>query len=109
MCEPVVIALPVEAKAECGMEANEDKATARLKLVAAVGAAVAFVFAVNVNVSAAAPLSHGAAAMIEANATLGLVEQVHGTHRSCRRGWVPRWHVVRWHRHVGVSRTAVRC
>jgi len=48
-------------------------------------------------------------AMIEANTALSLVEQVHGTHRSCRRGWVPRWHVVRWHRHVGMSRTAVRC
>jgi hypothetical protein len=71
------------------------------------GAAVAFVFAANV--SAAAPLGHGAPAMIEANATLSLVEEVHGTHRSCRRGWVPRWHVVRWHRHVGVSRVAVRC
>ena len=73
----------------------------------AFGAAVAFVFVANV--SAAAPLGHGAAAMIEANTTLSLVEQVHGTHRSCRRGWVPRWHVVRWHRHVGMSRTAVRC
>jgi hypothetical protein len=107
MSRPDAIAFPAEVKVKCGSEANEDTRTARLNRLAASGAAVAFILAANV--SAAAPLGHGAAAMIEANATLGLVEQVHGTHRSCLRGWVPRWHVVRWHRHVGVSRTAIRC
>jgi hypothetical protein len=34
---------------------------------------------------------------------------VHGTHRACVRGWVPRWAVVRWHRHVGVTNLPIRC
>ena len=71
------------------------------------GAAVALAFVANV--SGAAPLSQGADAVIKAGATLNLVEQAHGTHRSCVRGWVPRWSVVRWHRHVGVTNVAVRC
>jgi hypothetical protein len=69
------------------------------------GAVVAVAFVANV--SCAAPLSHGALA--EASATLNLVEQAHGTHRACVRGWVHRWGVVRWHRHVGVARVPVRC
>jgi len=75
--------------------------------LATFGSAVALAFVANA--CAAAPLSHGATAIIESKMALSLVEQVHGTHRACLRGWVPRWGVVRWHRHVGVSRVAVRC
>jgi hypothetical protein len=71
------------------------------------GVAVALAFAANV--SGAAPLSHGSDAMVKANATLNLVEQVHGTHRACVRGWVHRWGIVRWHRHVGVAHVPIRC
>jgi hypothetical protein len=107
MSEPVVIAFPTGAKAECGSEANKNVGTTRLNHLATLGAAVALVLVTNV--SGAAPLSHGAVAIIDANATLSLVEQVHGAHRSCRRGWVSRWRMTRWHRHVGVSRVPVRC
>jgi hypothetical protein len=107
MSVPVVIAFRTKAKAACGSETNKNGSTIRLNHLAAFGAAIAL--ALVANVSAAAPLSHGADAIIKANAASSLVVQVHGTHRSCRRGWVPRWHVVRWHRHVGVSRVAVRC
>ena len=62
-----------------------------------------------VNVSVAAPLGHGADAIIKANATLNLVEQAHGTHRACVLGRVPRWGVVRFHRHVGPAHAPVRC
>jgi hypothetical protein len=72
-----------------------------------IGAAVAFAFVANISV--AAPFGRGADAMTEATATLKLVEPAHGTHRRCVRGWVPRWGVVRWHRHVGVARVPVRC
>jgi hypothetical protein len=61
------------------------------------------------NVSGAAPLSLGSGAIIEANATQNVIERVHGTHRACVRGWVPRWAVVRWHRHVGVTNLPIRC
>jgi len=71
------------------------------------GVAVALAF--SANVSGAAPLSYGSDAMVKANATLNLVEQVHGTHRACVRGWVHRWGIVRWHRHVGVAHVPVRC
>lgn len=71
------------------------------------GVAVALAF--GANVSSAAPLSHGNDATVKANATMNLVEQVHGTHRVCVRGWVHRWGVVRWHRHVGVTHVPVRC
>ena len=75
--------------------------------LATFGAAIAVAFIANV--SYAAPLSHGADAITKASATLNLVEQVHGTHRACVRGWVHRWGIVRWHRHVGVSHVPVRC
>ncbi len=71
--------------------------------------AVAVVLAFVANVSGAAPLSHGNEVIVKANATLSLVELVHGTHRACVRGWVPRWQAVRWHRHVGVAHVPVRC
>ena len=71
------------------------------------GVAVALAFVANV--SGAAPLSYGNGAILRANATLNLVEQVHGTHRACVRGWVPRWGFVRLHRHVGVAHVPVRC
>jgi hypothetical protein len=79
----------------------------RLNQLATFGASVAL--ALLANVSGAAPLSHGADAIIKANTTLNLVEQVHGTHRSCVLGRVPRWGVVRWHRHVGLAHVPVRC
>lgn len=63
--------------------------------LATFGIAVALAFAANV--SSAAPLSHGSDAIVRANATSNLVEQVHGTHRACVRGWVHRWGIVRWH------------
>ena len=71
------------------------------------GVAVALAFVSNV--TGAAPLGHGSDAIARANATLNLVEQVHGTHRACVRGWVPRWGIVRRHRHVGVAHVPVRC
>jgi hypothetical protein len=40
---------------------------------------------------------------------LTMVEQAHGIHRSCRRGWVSRWGAVRWHRHIGPGNVPVRC
>ena len=79
----------------------------RLNQSATFGAAFALAFVANV--SGAAPLSHGAATLIEADATLSLVEQAHGTHRACVRGRVPRWGVVRFHRHVGPAHVPVRC
>jgi hypothetical protein len=79
----------------------------RLNQFAIFGAVVALVFVANV--SHAVPLSQGANSMIEAEATLNLVEYAHGTHRTCRRGWVRRGGAVRWHRHVGVAHRPVRC
>jgi hypothetical protein len=71
------------------------------------GVAVALTLAANA--SGAAPLGHGSDAMAKANATSDLIEQVHGTHRACVRGWIPRWGMVRRHRHVGVAHVPVRC
>ena len=105
MSKPVLIALPTNAK--CGSETKANAVTPRLNHLATFGAAIAL--ALVTNVSDAAPLSHGAAAIIDANATLSLVEQVHGTHRSCRRGWIARWRITRWHRHVGRSHAPIRC
>jgi hypothetical protein len=79
----------------------------RLNQLAILGPVFAVAFVANV--SGAAPLSHGASAIIEGNATLNLVEQAHGTHRACVRGWVHRWGVVRRHRHVGRTNLPVRC
>jgi len=79
----------------------------RLTQLAALGPVVALAFFTNV--SGAAPLSHGAGPFLEETARLPFVEQVHGTHRACLRGWVHRWGAVRWHRHVGVARIPVRC
>jgi hypothetical protein len=61
------------------------------------------------SVCSAAPLAQGAYAAINAHATMTLIEEVHGAHRVCAHGWVPRWGVVRWHRHVGVAHVPVRC
>ena len=79
----------------------------RSKPLTAFGVAVVLAFAANAG--SAAPFSHGAQAILESNATLNPVEQVHGTHRACLRGWVHRWGVVRRHRHVGVAHIPVRC
>jgi hypothetical protein len=73
----------------------------RLNQLAIFGAMVALAFVADV--SHAVPLSQGANSMIEAEA------YTHGTHRTCRRGWVRRWGAVRWHRHVGVAHRPVRC
>jgi hypothetical protein len=79
----------------------------RSDLATAFGVAVVLAFAANAG--SAAPFSHGAQAILESNETSNLVEQVHGTHRACVRGWVHRWGVVRRHRHVGVAHVPVRC
>ncbi len=75
------------------------------KQLAAFGAAAAVTCIASV--SAAAPLNHASVTIVRVSAHL--VEQVHGTHRACVRGWVPRWGVVRFHRHVGVAHVPVRC
>src|ERR1700746_3581176 len=94
----------IEVEAECHSERCVNMKS--LNPLATFGAAVAAAFLANV--SCAAPLSHGADALIKASATSSLVEQAHGTHRWCARGWVRRWGVVRWHRHVGVTRVPRR-
>jgi hypothetical protein len=78
----------------------------RMPLLVTFGVGAAAVAASACN---AAPPSHGANAIFEANATMNLVEEVHGTHRVCVRGWVPRWGLARWHRHVGLAHVPVRC
>lgn len=77
------------------------------KLTLSAAGALALAFANNT--SLAVPLSQGAEATIESAATLSTIEQVHGTHRACVRGWVWQWRVTRWHRHVGSRHTPVRC
>jgi hypothetical protein len=79
----------------------------KLNLLAAAGGALALVLIAKTG--AGAPLSQGADATIKAAATLTMVEQTHGIHRTCRLGWVSRWGVARWHRHVGVTNVPVRC
>jgi hypothetical protein len=80
----------------------------RLILSAAVGGALAL--ALTVSTSVALPLNLGAEATIESAATLSTIEQVHGTHRSCRLGRIwQRRGAVRWHRHVGPRNAPVRC
>jgi hypothetical protein len=70
---------------------------------------IAVALAMAANAALAAPLNPGSEAIVGANAALNDVERVHGTHRVCVRGWVPRWGVARRHRHVGVARLPVRC
>ncbi|MBV9481192.1 MAG: hypothetical protein JO249_10610 [Acidobacteria bacterium] len=79
----------------------------RLEQLARLGPVIALAFFTNV--SGAAPLSHGANSFLEEKPTLNFVQKVHGTHRACLRGWVHRWRVVRWHRHVGATHIPVRC
>jgi len=79
----------------------------KLNILAAVGGVL--VVALVARISVAAPLSQAADATIRAAATMSLVEQAHGCNRVCRVGWVPRWGVVRFHRHVGSSCRPVRC
>jgi len=79
----------------------------KLNLLAVAGGALSLVLVAKIGV--AAPLSQGADATIKAAETLNMVEQTHGTHRSCRLGRVSRWRVTRWHRHIGVSNVPVRC
>jgi hypothetical protein len=79
----------------------------RLLLLAAVGA---LVLVLTMSASRALPLSLGSEAAIQSAGTLTVIEQVHGTHRSCRLGRVWHWgNVVRLHRHVGSRYTPVRC
>jgi hypothetical protein len=80
----------------------------KFMLFATVGGALALVL--SIHAGAALPLSLGSEATIQSAATLVTVEQVHGTHRSCRLGRVWQWgSVVRLHRHVGSRNTPVRC
>jgi hypothetical protein len=80
----------------------------KLILSAAVGGGLAFLLTISTSV--ALPLSLGAGATIESAATLSTMEQVHGTHRSCRLGRVWQWGgVVRLHRHRGSRNSPVRC
>jgi hypothetical protein len=79
----------------------------KLNLLAAAGGALSVVLIAKIGV--AAPLSQGADATIKAAATLTMVEQTHGSHRTCRLGRVSRWRVTRWHRHIGLSNVPVRC
>ena len=79
----------------------------KLNPLAVAGGALVLVLIAKIGV--AAPLSQGADATIKAAATLTMVEQTHGTHRACRLGWVSRWRVTRWHRHIGVTNVPVRC
>jgi hypothetical protein len=80
----------------------------KLILSAAVGGALAL--PLTISTSVALPLSLGAEATIESAATLSTMEQVHGTHRSCRLGRVWQWDGrVRLHRHVGSRNSPVRC
>jgi hypothetical protein len=79
-------------------------------LILSVAAGAALALVLPMSASTALPLGLGAEATIEAAATLTTIEQVHGTHRSCRLGRVWQWGgVVRWHRHVGPRNRAVRC
>ena len=81
---------------------------AKLILSAAFGGALALLLTVSTTV--ALPLSLGAEATIESAATLSTIEQVHGTHRSCRPGRVWQWGgVIRLHRHIGSRNTPLRC
>ena len=80
----------------------------RLNLLAAFSGARALALVAGAGV--AAPFSQAADATLRAAATLNLIEDVHGTHRACRLGRVPRWGgAVRWHRHVGPGHVPVRC
>jgi hypothetical protein len=80
----------------------------KVNLLAMLGGALALALAATAGV--AAPFSQGADATLRAAATLNSIEHVHGTHRACRLGRVPRWGgVVRWHRHVGPRNLPVRC
>ena len=79
----------------------------KLNGLAAAGGALALVLIAKIGV--AAPLSQGADVTIKAAATLTMVEQTHGSHRACRLGWVSRWRVTRWHRHIGPANVPVRC
>jgi hypothetical protein len=80
----------------------------RLNLLVAFGCALAL--ALVVRAGSAPPFSQGADATLRAASTLNSIQNVHGTHRGCVLGRVPRWDgVVRWHRHVGPAHVPVRC
>ena len=80
----------------------------RWNVLAAVGGALALALVAGGGV--AAPFSQGADATLRAAATLSLIEEVHGCHRVCRLGRVPRWgNAIRLHRHVGPACVPVRC
>ena len=79
----------------------------KLNLLATAGGA--FALALVARTGASAPINQATDATLRAATTLGAVEQVHGCNRLCRLGWVPRWGVVRLHRHVGPACRPVRC
>jgi hypothetical protein len=77
-------------------------------LLAAIGAALALTLIASAGT--AAPLSQAAEGTLSAAATLDLVEQTHGCHRTCLLGRVPRWGgAIRLHRHVEPACVPVRC
>lgn len=77
------------------------------KLILPAVGALALAFANTASV--ALPLSQGAEATIDSAAALSTIEQVHGSHRTCRCGWVWRWRTAALHRHVGASHIPVPC
>ena len=79
----------------------------KLALLAAISGAFALAFIAG-NV-AATPLSEGVKSTLVAADAMSLIQPVHGCHRSCRFGWVSRWGVSRFHRHVGPHCRPVRC
>jgi len=79
----------------------------KLALLAAISGAFALAFVAGNG--AATPLSGGVESTLVAADAMSLIEPVHGCHRSCRFGWVSRWGVSRFHRHVGPHCRPVRC
>ncbi len=90
------------------LRASEMTRMTKLIISAAVGNALGLTLTTATGV--AVPLSSGAEATIESSATLSTIEQVHGTHRSCRLGRVWQWGgAIRLHRHLGSRNAPVRC
>ena len=69
-------------------------------------AAFAFLAASAAFTGQAQAISPGSA---EAPVSQSLVTKVHGCHRSCEFGYIPRWGISRWHRHAGARCLPVRC
>jgi hypothetical protein len=48
-------------------------------------------------------------AMTDGTAPESHIQKVHYCHRSCEYGYIPRWGVSRWHRHIGPACLPERC